>query len=261
MNNRLNIDIIKLDTCVLLQPSNADEVSTKLVSDWFEPAFWHSNDLVVGQSSGRNTTWFVRPTGQQFDSMTSESDWVLRHYYRGGLVAKVTRDKFLYTGLKKTRPYKELSLLEKMRQLALPVPKTIGARVRRQGIGYTADLLMEKIIANDLVKLLSEGKLCAETWQVIGKTIGKFHQHGIYHADLNSHNIMLDADNKVWLIDFDQCKQQPPASQWWISNLQRLKRSFEKEKTLNQNNSYDEKGWQHLLTGYQQVNPIQVSAL
>ena len=48
------------------------------------------------------------------------------------------------------------------------------------------------------------------------------------NADLNIHNILLDEDEKVWIIDFDKCYQQS-GEKWKQSNLARLKRSFEKE--------------------------------
>ena len=62
----------------------------------------------------------------------------------------------------------------------------------------------------------------------IGQTIAKFHHHQIYHHDLNIHNIMLDIENEVWLIDFDKCGIRQ-GSNWKNSNMARLKRSFEKE--------------------------------
>ncbi|MBF4218345.1 lipopolysaccharide kinase InaA family protein, partial [Vibrio anguillarum] len=41
-------------------------------------------------------------------------------------------------------------------------------------------------------------------------------------------NILIDGQEKVWIIDFDKCCQQQGES-WKKGNLDRLKRSFEKE--------------------------------
>lgn len=54
------------------------------------------------------------------------------------------------------------------------------------------------------------------------------HDLGINHTDLNIHNILMDEQEKFWIIDFDKCFQQSGES-WKQGNLERLKRSFEKE--------------------------------
>jgi 3-deoxy-D-manno-octulosonic acid kinase len=78
---------------------------------------------------------------------------------------------------------------------------------------------------------LLEKSIAADVYQKIGHTIAKFHNHQIYHHDLNIHNIMLDAEYGVWLIDFDKCGIKQ-GNNWKESNIARLKRSFEKEQRL-----------------------------
>jgi len=213
--------------------------------EWFDNDYWREKDAVIGQSKGRHVTWFVKPPQN-----AAESAWVLRHYYRGGLIAKITLDNFFYSGIKNTRAFKEISLLQTMREMNLPVPKPIGGCVQRKGLFYTADLLMEKIAARDLVAKLQVGRLAEKIWTKIGKTIAEFHQKGIYHADLNAHNILLDEEDKIWLIDFDRCEQRALNSSWQQQNLARLKRSFLKEKGLQTQLFFDDENWQWLLAGY-----------
>jgi len=241
----LKINIKKQNSETLLMPIHKEQPGLNIESQWFEPEFWKRQEKIVGESKGRFTTWFISPSLQN-----KQKDWVLRHYYRGGLVAKLSKDKFIYNGLEKTRPYKELSLLIDMEAMNLPVPVCVGARVIRSGLTYSADLLMEKIDAKDLVEILSRHPIKQNLWQTIGEVISRFHQQGIFHSDLNTHNIMIDADDKVWIIDFDRCEKRTISSSWQQQNLQRLSRSFVKESAIINDFHFDQQCWQWLLDGY-----------
>ena len=74
------------------------------------------------------------------------------------------------------------------------------------------------------------------------------HQAQVNHTDLNIHNILLDKQGKVWLIDFDKCYVQAGES-WKNSNLQRLLRSFNKELNKRQI-KWREADWQCLANAY-----------
>ena len=116
---------------------------------------------------------------------------------------------------------------------------------------YQADIIIERIRkAADLVKILSERSLPEAQWHSLGAMIAKFHLAGIYHADLNAHNILLDNDEQPWLIDFDKCEQRLAANDWQQANLDRLHRSFNKEKGLDSKFEFEAKNWQWLLEGY-----------
>lgn len=243
----MKINIKSSGSLHLIAPIYSNSEQFELESEWFEPSFWKRQQLIVGESKGRYTTWFVRPT-----EISVEGEWVLRHYYRGGLVAKISKDKFVFTGVQNTRPYKEISLLVEMGDLGLPVPVCIGARVIRRGLHYQADLLMQKIDATDLVGVLSTRSLSIALWKNIGKVIAQFHSQGIYHSDLNAHNIMLDKSGQIWLIDFDRCDRRKVEPRWQMQNLQRLKRSFEKELNINSKLHFSQQEWDSLMQGYQQ---------
>jgi len=182
-------------------------------------------------------------------SKENSNEYVLRHYYRGGLVAKLSRDAFVFAGWKSCRSFSEFRLLEKMQQLDLPVPFPIAARVVKKGLFYRADLIMQKLAAQDLVAILKSASISAETWQNIGATIAKFHHSGIDHRDLNAHNIMLDK-KKVYLIDFDGCRQRKLSDSWQKNNIARLKRSLDKESNLHENFHCSAQDWSCLLEGY-----------
>ncbi|WP_133405246.1 3-deoxy-D-manno-octulosonic acid kinase [Parashewanella tropica] len=214
-----------------------------LTAEHFEPNYWQAKQSITGTSTGRHTTWFIQGADTK--------QWVLRHYWRGGLMAKFSRDLYLYTGREYTRPMAELRLLAHMIQLDLPVPRPVAAKIERTGLWYRGDILIERIDnAVDLHGLLSSSNMDDALWQQLGATIARFHRLGIYHADLNIKNILWDKQ-QFYLIDFDRGEIRKPSSSWQQSNIARLRRSFDKEKAKLPELAFNEQDWQQLLTGYQ----------
>tara|TARA_R110001583_G_scaffold9945_5_gene46334 strand:- start:12002 stop:12697 length:696 start_codon:yes stop_codon:yes gene_type:complete len=217
---------------------NASNFSESL----FDINYLQENNLITGSSVGRGTTWFF---------LYEHKKYVLRHYYRGGLIGKMNPDNFLYTGLTNTRAYQEFQLLNQMAKLGLPVPLPYAGRISRYGMFYKADLIIELIEdAQDLVAVLNQQAINEKQWYEIGRVIRLFHDQNIYHSDMNSHNIMLDQNDKVWLIDFDKCAQRESGA-WKEQTLARLLRSFRKEKTINNQLNWHEDNWSTLMLGYQ----------
>ncbi|MBJ6609787.1 MAG: 3-deoxy-D-manno-octulosonic acid kinase [Candidatus Thiothrix moscowensis] len=207
----------------------------------FEPRWWQEQQAVIGQSHGRGVTWFVRLDTQEL---------VLRHYYRGGMLGRLLHDRYLFNGFLRSRAVAEFRLLEMMRKQGLPVPQPCAVRLIRHGFFYRFDILLERIPhAHDLIHLLQTRPLTEQEWHTIGRTIRRLHDANIHHADLNSHNILLDAVGKAWLIDFDKGKQQADGD-WKQANLDRLLRSFRKETGLNPALHWQASDWQALLAGY-----------
>ncbi|RIY35562.1 3-deoxy-D-manno-octulosonic acid kinase [Psittacicella gerlachiana] len=215
--------------------------------DFFDKNFWLQEQRILGTAKGRGTTYFL----QSKDLLGVNS--VLRHYYRGGLFGKFNKDLYFLRRVEDTRSFAEFKLLKQLRQAGLNVPKPLGARVTKVGLGlYRADILIEKIEqAQDLTKVLQEEELTSTQWQKIGALIAQMHQLQICHTDLNAHNIMLqklDGVEKFWLIDFDKCFVRTGEA-WKKENLQRLLRSFRKEVGRLQI-KFTEDNWQDLLQGY-----------
>lgn len=214
--------------------------------EWLEPSFWQKQNAVVGQSKGRNVVWFVTDGAREF---------VLRHYYRGGLPGKLITDQFIYTGLENTRSMAEFNLLLHLADQGLPVPRPVAARVERRGLIYRASLLIERIAgARDIFQLVCAAPLPMKTWEHIGSMLAAFHHAGVYHSDLNCHNILWQDQNNIakpWLIDFDRCELRR-SGVWKAANIARLRRSFEKELRLQPSFYWQEGDWQALLKGYEQ---------
>ncbi|MGI5308257.1 lipid IV(A) 3-deoxy-D-manno-octulosonic acid transferase [Rheinheimera sp. WS51] len=208
----------------------------------FQPEYWQSKQAIIGQSTGRNTAWFIQH---------QQTKLVLRHYYRGGLIGKILHDQFSLLPVTASRAMQEFALLQRMHSMGLPVPKAIAANYQRSGLMYRADIMIELIAdCQDLATILAQRPLSAIEWQNVGATIALFHQKGVYHSDLNCRNILLDVNGKVWLIDFDKCALRQ-AGDWSVLNLQRLQRSLVKEKSLAVGFNWQREQWQELELGYQ----------
>ena len=220
-----------------------DELKDEITPEYFDGAYWQHNNAIIGSAFGRGITWFFKINNDEF---------VLRHYHRGGLIAKLIKDAYVYTGLKNTRAYQEFVVTQQLVDKNLPAPKPVAGQIIKQGLFYQADLITEMITgAKDLVAVLKERALSDVEYQQIGLMIKRFHDVNLWHADLNTHNIILDGQGKWWLIDFDRCKFKPAADSWKQANLARLKRSFVKEQTKDTAFKWQLSDWDLLLAGYQ----------
>jgi len=216
------------------------------VSWWFDPpVLRHAGLLDAEWPAGRGLIRRLRtvdPAGTGF--------WALRHYQRGGLVAHWLGDRYLYTGLRRTRAWRELVLLSAMRAVGLPVPAPIAARITRAGAWYRADILTEWVPGADSVDAhLRRGPLPAGVWERIGACIQRFHAAGFCHADLNSRNILLDADDQVWVLDWDRGLRRSPGP-WRQANLHRLRHDLEKRRRQGQFHGYADSDFAELISGY-----------
>lgn len=208
---------------------------------YFSAEYWKTNKAVLGEESGRGTTWFVRHNDQAL---------VLRHYLRGGLISKLSKDQYIFQGIAKTRSFSEFNILHKLRAQGFPVPKPAAAQVIKKGLTYHADLLTHRIPdARDLVQVLKEAQ-DPSFYTQLGKLIASFHQAGVFHADLNIQNILYDASGKFWIIDFDRARIRKVQNAWQESNMKRLKRSFEKELTRHEI-KWTQANWDTLYKSYQ----------
>ncbi|GAA4359046.1 3-deoxy-D-manno-octulosonic acid kinase [Kangiella marina] len=218
-----------------------DEVS----KDWFDPQQLQSNDEVIGQSVGRSTTYFFEKAGKHF---------VLRKYFRGGLLSKWVEDSYFYLGVRRTRAYLEQAMLKKMRKLQLPVPEPVALLISKKGLLYRASIII-RLIKNsrDLFHILRERALTDSEWIQVGALIKQFHDQGVYHSDLNIHNILMDDEGALWLIDFDKGRFVEPNASNLESNLSRLQRSLDKESKKWPQFHWRAPDWDLFMTGYEQA--------
>lgn len=179
---------------------------------WLDPQTNAAQPVTQG---GRQAAWFVEgPFGQA----------VLRHYRRGGLRAKLGRERYLWMGAAITRSFAEFRVLMHLHAQGLAVPKPIAAAYWRRGLSYRAAILIERVAgACTLASALERADSDA-----VAQAIFAMHEAGVWHADLNAHNILLDPAARIWLIDFDRARIGVVSKAQRRKNLLRLRRSLVK---------------------------------
>ncbi len=185
----------------------------------FDPESPQLNAVAVAQG-GRQAAWFV------------EGDFgraVLRHYQRGGAIARLSKDRYVWRGANATRSMAEFHILSRMRAKGLAVPRPVAAAYWQSGLFYRAAILIERIekthtLTEHVHKLPSPDQSSHQ----VARAIYAMHEAGFWHADLNAYNILLDHDGKAWLIDFDKAVEGAVSESKRVNNLHRLRRSLRK---------------------------------
>ena len=85
----------------------------KPAAELFETGYWQAHGRLQELSGGRASIAIVT---------AGEEKWVLRHYRRGGFMARLSRDSYLWLGAARTRSFAEWRLLAELRSRGLPVP-------------------------------------------------------------------------------------------------------------------------------------------
>jgi 3-deoxy-D-manno-octulosonic acid kinase len=226
---------------------------SKPADELFSPAQWSARSALEQVPGGRSSIALLKVgawPGLQthFEPGLESGQWVLRHYRRGGLIAKLSQDRYLWAGPERTRSFAEWRLLAKLRALGLPVPAPIAARYVRGLLTYRADLITELLPqTRTLADAITGHDLPEGQWQAIGQTIAAFHRHGVHHADLNAHNILLaQRQPNVYLLDFDRGRIEARGA-WEQVVLARLHRSLEKVKGQRADVRFGEQQWRWLM--------------
>ncbi|MEH6822362.1 MAG: 3-deoxy-D-manno-octulosonic acid kinase [Motiliproteus sp.] len=232
----MNFQIIEQGHATLLV---VPELVGHITPSWFDLNWWRSQGVAIDSAPGRGESYFLH-----YRELALNLVW--RHYKRGGLVAKLSEDRYLWAGLTQTRAYQEFALTAELRARGLPVPRPLAAQVLRDGLSYRADFVTERLPEVKSMADRLESNLQQFPWHEVGKTIARFHRQGLDHVDLNIRNILLNSNDRVFLIDFDRCRLRQPQQAWQQRNLNRLLRSLQK---LFPHQNHDPH-WQRLLTGY-----------
>lgn len=207
----------------------------------FEVGFWENRDAVVRRPAGRGGAVVIRcPAGEA----------VLKRYFRGGMMAKINRALYFFSGYEHSRAFREFRLLQTMHGKSLPVPEPLAAICEKTGGVFARMALMTRMLPDTetLAEKHSLQAVSAADWECIGKTLRKFHNKGVFHADLNANNVLINTAGCVFLIDFDKCKLKQPDPSWQDKNVQRLKRSLEK---IFSGDLFPQKGWDILVQAYE----------
>jgi 3-deoxy-D-manno-octulosonic acid kinase len=225
-----------------LMLAEAERAEAPIVG-WFTAEEWRRAGAVALETSGRGEVLIVAH-GQE--------TWVLRHYRRGGAVAKLIDDHYLWLGADRARSFREWRLLRKLRAAGLPVPKPVAAHVYRTGVIYTADIITAYLPnTRKLSWFIGQGRAPADCWRRIGAMLRAVHDRGVDHPDLTAHNILLDDKGSSFLVDFDNAQERAPG-EWRRLGIERFNRSLRKV-ALETGTEFDAAAWAEVEAGYREL--------
>ena len=156
---------------------------------------------------------------------------LLKQYTRGGLIRRFSRDSYFWTGMQRTRAAREVNLLASLYASGLPVPKPVGCRVERLPGRYRAYLVsalvtdsksLDKVFFSHAASQAASTATSTSLWEATGLCLARFRHAGVYHADLNLTNILLDQSGQIYLLDFDRCYQTDPDGRRYEGLAQRM---------------------------------------
>jgi len=231
------VRIVTADGAMLVDPERFGDLGRSA----FEPDFWAARGELEAARRGRGAAWFIGP---------GRHPYVLRLGRRGGLIARFSKDRYLWHGEDGVRAFREFRLLSTLAARGLPVPRPLAAQYARSVLSYRCALISERIAdAEPLSAVLQRERLHDATWRGVGAAVARLHAAGADHADLNAHNILLDGRGAVSVIDFDRGVLRAPGA-WAARNVARLHRSLLKISRGLPAQRFTPADWNHLLVGY-----------
>jgi len=189
----------------------------------------------AAELAGRGVAYHIAAPG----SYTNER-WVVRHYRRGGMVARFLKDRYLDSGAK--RPVRELLASARARARGVATPEVVAAAIYPAGGWYRADIATRFLPdSRDLADRLFDDDDVArrrEAMRLAGGLMRAAHEAGVVHNDLNLKNILIAEDDGVeraWLLDLDRAVVMRDAAAKFERDLmlRRFARSLRKLERLH----------------------------
>lgn len=184
-------------------------------SDWLDSVLASGATLHQWAAGHDDRAHFVgRGTVYSIPAPTPGPDarkrWVVRHFERGGAMAMHMRDRYLRVG--RLRPWRELAASVTARTRGVRTPAVVCAVAYPDGVCYRADMVTEAVPdARTLADTLldhdgSRGWLVAMSRA--GEVIRRLAELGVFHVDLNAHNILFPSgpDAECFVVDLDRAR-------------------------------------------------------
>jgi len=224
-----------------------EELTGSLDLQHFDPAYWRDKSGTSTVFGGRGGSIKININGRPA---------ILRRYLRGGMATRLSTDRYLWPGKSRTRPWREWAILKLAIEADMPVPRPLGACVWRSGLLYRAAIITAWIKDTEtLAERLLSRQLEKESWYELGLLLRQFQEHGFRHADLNANNLLINPQEKFFIIDFDKAVVMKSLQDWQWIPLRRLQRSLEKIDRQNHLH-YRPSDWQALIDGYQSKGKV-----
>lgn len=159
--------------------------------------------------------------------------WAVRHYRRGGAVARHLGDRYLRFGW--PRPFREIVASTTARLRGVRTPAAVAGAVYPAGLYYRCDLVTEVVpdavtLADTVRDRSAPGGFPAAA-RVAGALVRELAQAGVHHVDMNAHNVLFEggAPGLCWVVDLDRARVlDHPSTSAEGDMLARLTRSIMK---------------------------------
>lgn len=214
----------RLDGAVLVAAAGAAERARRAVAE---------GGTLFGHAAAHPDARVLRGRGRLYSIPGPDGRWVVRHYRRGGAMARLLDDRYLRLGT--PRPLRELRASRALRARDIATPEVLAAAVYPAGAFYRADLatrevpdsrdLAEAAFGPDPLAPLER----AAAWRAAGRLVRELHDAGVIHPDLNLKNILLEwtiRPPRPHVLDLDRCRVVDRLPGWRRRRmLRRLARS------------------------------------
>lgn len=127
----------------------------------------------------------------------------VKYYHRGGMVRHFIKKRYFKLG--KTRGQKEYELLQKVRSLGISAPEPIAFAYRGR-LFYKGWLVTREIKEHQTLADLSfsNENRTLKIMQEVTRQISILIKNSILHVDLHPGNVIVDNQDRVYIIDFDK---------------------------------------------------------
>ena len=130
---------------------------------------------------------------------------VIKHYLRGGILSNL--NKRTHLAIKNSRAQMEFELLSHIQNIGVNVPEPI-AFASRGSLFYQTWLITRNIpdVQNLSTMTTSEPEKAEKAIANLATQVNTLISHHILHVDLHPGNVLVDPEERVYIIDFDKAK-------------------------------------------------------
>jgi tRNA A-37 threonylcarbamoyl transferase component Bud32 len=161
---------------------------------------------------------------------------VVRHYTHGGLLRKLTGDRFAGS----ERFFEEVRVSEHLRARGVNTPEVLGLVVTAGKLGFRRGMLITRMVeggqdmlvylrSEEGLRQIADPQVKRELLKNAAVQTRRMHDANVFHADLHVKNLLLAPDGRIFILDLDRARRSRRISMnHRLSNLTRLGRSIEK---------------------------------
>ena len=131
---------------------------------------------------------------------------VIKFFRRGGLISRFNEKTYLRYG--KTRGQREYEMMEEVRRIGVRAPQPVAFAYRGL-LFYHCWLVTGEIEKHQTLAALSRNdpKQAVLLSNAVAVEINRLIRHNIHHVDLHPGNVLIDPQQRVFLIDFDKARR------------------------------------------------------